>query len=490
MAASIPAHGDVGASSAPTAVATPHKAWHKFAGKVEPHTSRSTRAHSKISWAEPLEIPDGFVMKVHGVTDQQGGDMIGSLRTTAAAWLAPNLPDYVWAKLLGHATSELDRWPGALLRARQLRALGRAFSHGAMDDLRTTICGVRTFRVNHEGAEESSALDQPVGYSTLDEYLEMVDEEAHARQLQILLTKGEVTEDAKEAAGGHATAKRLRCLKTASERLFLDWDADHPSLACYATHPSKRDAGEMGPPAEISDALHFEIGAADESLPYAMRCCHAMAAASIHCGVRFALASRCTGLVDAPRGLGTGRAGIDPKKNTFRQAGRGLLCSTAGWWGCTAWWELAKVVAELGLKHGIASLILDHDGRGGNPALATRLTLSRPSRDAWATTLSFLQRSSVSIPCHSGARMTISPSLCSPERLLTPHSLKFAKACGFGASGVHSTYISEPGAWSGSWLERQSQSGEGGDDQAQPLQLRVAAWSMGPLLRERRRPGA
>ena len=38
-------------------------------------------------------------------------------------------------------------------------------------------------------------------------------------------------------------------------------------------------------------------------------------------------------------------------------------------------------------------------------------------------------------------------------------SLKFAKPCAFGASGVHSTYISEPGAWAGSWLERQSQRG-------------------------------
>ena len=51
------------------------------------------------------------------------------------------------------------------------------------------------------------------------------------------------------------------------------------------------------------------------------------------------------------------------------------------------------------------------------------------------------------------------PHLCSVQRVLTPHSLKFFKPCGYGATGVHRNYLSEPGAWSGSWLERQSVSG-------------------------------
>ena len=206
---------------------------------------------------------------------------------------------------------------------------------------------------------------------------------------------------------------------------------------------------------EIGACLLFELGAEDGTWPPVAQGCGALAALQLQAVLRKALADRSGSLVDVPFSpFGEAEAGSDLKKHRWGAAGRALCVVRAGFSGSEVWWHLAKAVLSAGGFASQQSFLRAHDGPGGDPFRATGFLARPPTHSEWQATLQALLRRAVRAPDGTYRRMV------TPEQAdsAVPHMLKFAMPAAFAATGVHQSYLVEPGAWAGSAAERTSSS--------------------------------
>ena len=419
---------------------------------------------------EPITPPEGFVLRVRALTGP-GGAREAALRLTEAERIVPMLPEYVWLHVLGETAASIAAWPAGKLAGKQLNAIVNMEGANTLAKWRCTYVHLTQF-LRAEYGRADRALDQPVGASILQEWLEGWEEDAVALATAKAAAKGVPLEDT--AGGLTAAPARLGCLRAMQRLLGLRISADASVLDPLAVAPKNREGRQAHTP-ELAHAIHFELGAAEFSsqisaLPMGgeiVRGCHAMAALLIQVCVRTALAERSGGLEDAANGMGVGRAGVDLKKHQWGQAGRPLLCHTQGFSGTRGWWYAAKaVLARDGYGNRVASLLRAHDGADGDPFKATRWLDRPPTGHEWVATLRALSRADVRVqpgrpgllPGHDRPWVAVTPRLVTPEaaEAITMHSLKSVMITAFAAVGVHDSYLVEPGAHAGSTMERLS----------------------------------
>jgi len=460
-----------------SAIAKPaYVPWREHARRHIPPTAPARRpaGHSTgpklLLLCDPIKPPDGFVLRVRTLTGP-GGAREGDLRLAEAERIVPMLPEYVWQHVLGETAASLAAWPAGKLAGKQLNAIANMEGANTLAKWRCTYVHL-TYFLRAEYGRGDRALDQPVGASILQEWLEGWEEDAVALATAKAAAKGIPIEDT--AGGLTAAPARLGCLRAMQRLLGLHISADASVLDPLAVAPQKREGRQAHTP-ELAHAIHFELGAADFShkisaLPMGgeiVRGSHAMAALLIQVCVRTALAERSGGLEDAANGMGVGRAGVDLKKHQWGQAGRPLLCHTLGFSGTSGWWHAAKgVLARDGYGNRVASLLRAHDGAEGDPFRATRWLDRPPTGHEWVATLRAISRADVHVQpsrpgiptAHDRPWVAVTPRLVTKEaaEVITMHSLKSVMITAFAAAGVHDSYLVEPGAHAGSTMERLS----------------------------------
>jgi hypothetical protein len=450
--------------------------WRDHARRHMPLTDRTTQPVDQVSGpkvlllCDPIKPPDGFVLRVRTLTGP-GGAREAAARLTEAERIVPMLPEYVWQHVLGETAASLAAWPAGKLAGKQLNAIANMEGANTLAKWRCTYVHL-TYFLRAEYGRGGRALDQPVGASVLQEWLEGWEEDAVALATAKAAAKGIPIEDT--AGGLTAAPARLGCLRAMQRLLGLHISADASVLDPLAVAPQKREGRQAHTP-ELAHAIHFELGAADFShkisaLPMGgeiVRGSHAMAALLIQVCVRTALAERSGGLEDAANGMGVGRAGVDLKKHQWGQAGRPLLCHTLGFSGTSGWWHAAKgVLARDGYGNRVASLLRAHDGAEGDPFRATRWLDRPPTGHEWVATLRAISRADVHVQpsrpgiptAHDRPWVAVTPRLVTKEaaEVITMHSLKSVMITAFAAAGVHDSYLVEPGAHAGSTMERLS----------------------------------
>ena len=415
-----------------------------------------------LALVDPISPPTDFVLRVRGLSGP-GGEREAKLRLTEACRIIPMLPAFTWPHALGEDAADLTTWSADRLLKRQLDCVCNMEGHGTLAKWRSTFVRL-TLYLRAEGYSEN-ALHFRIGGTIIREWLETIEDNAVAIMTARAIARGVPPEST--AAGLTAAPSRLGFLRSMQTKLALRIRADAPILDTFASAPPMRDGRQALTP-DLAHAIHFELGAADacqlvSTLPLGgeiVRGCHAMAALLIHVCVRTALAERSGGLEDASHEMGIGQTGVDLKKHKWGQAGRPLICHTRGFSGSREWWTVAKaVLARDGYGTTTASLLRAHDGASGNPFRATRW-LDRPPTDGeWVNTLRAISSASVHVQPRPGDPWaTVNPPLVTSEAAaeISMHSLKAVMITAFAAAGVHDQYLVEPGAHSGSTLERMS----------------------------------
>ena len=196
--------------------------------------------------------------------------------------------------------------------------------------------------------------------------------------------------------------------------------------------------------------------------------------------------------------MAIGATGADLKKGRWSVAGRPLVCSVHGCSGRDAWFvESCAALDADGFNQRVRSLARHHNGANGDPRRATAWLDREPTLAEWNATLAVLCALDVHAPDpQSGASRRVVPHLLSDalgKRVTyTSHSLKMLKPCLYSAERelaararaharipasrplatrrhrrrshrtpavLHTDYAVEPGAHSGSQLERMSVAG-------------------------------
>jgi hypothetical protein len=205
-----------------------------------PPTDRATRpvdqsAGPKVMLlCDPIKPPEGFVLRVRALTGP-GGAREAALRLTEAERIVPMLPEYVWLHVLGETAASIAAWPAGKLAGKQLNAIINMEGANTLAKWRCTYIHLTQF-LRAEYGRADRALDQPVGASILQEWLEGWEEDAVALATAKAAAKGVPIEDT--AGGLTAAPARLGCLRAmqrllwacASARMRLDPFAVAPSL--------------------------------------------------------------------------------------------------------------------------------------------------------------------------------------------------------------------------------------------------------------------
>jgi hypothetical protein len=271
-------------------------------------------------------------------------------------------------------------------------------------------------------------------------------------------------------------------LGAANRGLHLQLNIEHPLLDQFRGRPPTREDGGAEPPEPLL-LLHLELGAADRAKPLALRKCFALACTATSVCLRTALGKRSRRPRRAAAGMAVGSAGSDLKKGRWAIPNRPLIQSVHGCSGSDEAYRLSCETldeGDFGRRH--RSLLRMHNGRGGDPRLATGFLDRPPTEHEWNATLAIL----ISEEVHAsqpGAHSTRRQARVSPHLLrdangrapgLTSHSLKQWKISAYHALLLHTDYIVEPGAHAGSEMERLSISGANASTRAiRPTGLNV-----------------
>ena len=412
---------------------------------------------------EPMPYPPGWSPRVHDVNEPE------ELRKRAleASRIAPAVGWASWERILDEPAATLRAWPLHELQRRQLDAVCAMAGASRLATVRTHLVSLDHLNVRRFGGAPLDILTSRVGVQRISAYARERDEAADARKQLAAARKAERLGDDAEAASDElqrsgAAAAAISALTTANEIFMLGWPMTHPQLAQFKRRPAPRENGGAAD-AEASLVLHFELGAADETLPTIVRDCHALAALEAHVCVRGALGKRSRRPRRQERGMALGATGEDLKKRgKWRSAGRPLITSVYGYSGSDTWFVRACTALDRdGFNDRRRSLLRAHDGPAGDPSRAKKWLDRSPTDGEWNATLAYLCRSVVRrYDNNSRCWRPITPHLVFPDeqpaRMPTKHTLKKAKISLYVALRLHTDYAVEPGAHAGSTLERLS----------------------------------
>ena len=436
----------------------PFVPWREFQAArtgVDPGPNAGVRT---LLLVQPATPPQGWVPRVHGLA---GEPRELCKRALEASRIAPIFTLGQWALALEEPESELRRWPANRRLTEQLDAVARAAGHARLASMRCQLHALNAFAIREFGARHLEVFETQLSVTRLRAYLRERDDASLLRKKAAKASQaparagGEDPED-----GGGAAAAALSLLELARKTFRLPWATDSAQLDEFRGRPlTREEGGAMG--AEITHVLHCEYGAADPSLNEFERGCMALAAMQAHTCLRAALANRSRRPQRVENDMAIGAAGMDLKKGVWRSAGRPLICSTLGYSGSDAWFERAALVLDAGdFNARQKSLLRAHNGRDGNPRLATAWLDVEPTESEWNRTLAHLWKTEVTVVGGDGVRNAVVPHLAPPEapsgRVPTKHSLKTVKPSAYVALRLHPHYAVEATAHSGSAIERLS----------------------------------
>jgi hypothetical protein len=233
--------------------------------------------------------------------------------------------------------------------------------------------------------------------------------------------------------------------------------ATHKGLDEYRHRPKARDMKEGDDlRIEIGACLQAELIAADVLHSSFVRGCAAMMARHMYKGPRTCVGKRSGRGRRAANGMDVTPAGEDYKKHNWIK-GRPLICSMYGVSGSDAWMQISNEVTEEGdfdEKH--LSSLRAHDGKGGDPQLATRWEDREPTDKEWVTTINVV----MSLEAHvhkDGASTLVTPHLVMIDGRMPNfrmHWLKFVKPLMYATARIHPKYLVEAGGHADSMIEQ------------------------------------